>query len=189
MPLLRPGLLDGVHLAVAATAAPGVPARLAGLGASVEDVAALVELDDEAAQANVAERAPLHALVVDATVPFGDGGHDGLRRCLDAVWMIVRAVAVGALIPGQGGTVVLVAPTGSDPFAVAARDAVENLARTLSIEWARYGITLTAVCPGRETAAEDLATIVAFLVSEAGRYFSGDRLELGAVRPTARARR
>lgn len=186
MPLLRPGLLDGVRLATVGTAAPDVPVRLASLGASVEDVTPLAGLDDDAAQAYVAERAPFDALVVDATASFGDGGRDGLRGSLDAVWAIVRAVAVAALIPGEGGAVVLVAPAGTDPFAAAARDAVENLARTLSIEWARYGITLTAVCPGRETAAEDLATVVAFLVSEAGGYFSGNRLDLGGAMPRAR---
>jgi NAD(P)-dependent dehydrogenase (short-subunit alcohol dehydrogenase family) len=189
MTVLRPGLLDGVRVAAVATTAPAVVERLVALGAGVEDVTPLVGLDDEAAQALVAERAGFDALIVDAADGFGDGGRDGLRNALDAVWMTVRAVAVGALIPGSGGTVVLIAPADTDPFATAARDALENLARTLSIEWARYGITLTAVCPARDTAAADLAEVVAYLVSEAGRYFSGGRLELGLAAATARDRR
>ena len=36
----------------------------------------------------------------------------------------------------------------------AARAGLENLARTLSIEWARYAITLVAIAPGRATPAQ-----------------------------------
>jgi hypothetical protein len=52
------------------------------------------------------------------------------------------------------------------------------MARTLSIEWSRYGIRTTAVTPGAGTTAADLAGIVAYLVSTAGDYFSGARLDL-----------
>ena len=52
--------------------------------------------------------------------------------------MATRAVATGALIPAGAGKCVLIAPRPDrGPFAGAARAALENLARTLSVEWAR----------------------------------------------------
>ena len=61
-------------------------------------------------EAWAAEHAPLHALVCDARADVR--ARDGLDAALEAVWAAVRAVAVGALIPGeQGGKVILIAPT------------------------------------------------------------------------------
>ena len=68
-------------------------------------------------------------------------------------------------------------------FAQASRAALENLARTLSVEWARYGITATAITPGAATTDEQLAELVCFLVSPAGDYFSGCRFSLGVIEP------
>lgn len=182
MTLLRDGLLDGRRIALSAGHRPELADGLRRLGADPVELAALGELDDAAAEAWFAERAPWHGLVLDATAAFADGGRDGLRTALEAVWAAVRAGAVAGLIPGgQGGPIVLIAPVDDRPFATAARDALENLARTLSTEWARYGITVTAVCPGRQTAPTEVATLVAYLISEAGRYFSGCRVELGAA--------
>jgi NAD(P)-dependent dehydrogenase (short-subunit alcohol dehydrogenase family) len=61
------------------------------------------------------------------------------------------------------------------------RAGVENLARTLSVEWARHAVTVTAITPGTSTDESQLATVVAFLLSRAGDYFSGCRLDLGAA--------
>ena len=58
--------------------------------------------------------------------------------------------------------------------------ALENLARTLSVEWARYGIRTTAVLPGDGASDEELATLVAYLASPAGDYFSGCAFTPGA---------
>jgi NAD(P)-dependent dehydrogenase (short-subunit alcohol dehydrogenase family) len=81
---------------------------------------------------------------------------------------------------------VLIAPAaGAGRYADATRAGLENLARTLSIEWARYGITVTAIAPGVATRDEDIALLVAFLLSPAGDYYSGCRFELGAVEPRA----
>src|SRR5215216_4672252 len=81
----------------------------------------------------------------------------------------------------------------------AARAAVENLTRVLSIEWARFGIRLTAVAPGpfatetlrtkypaavvegvastvpvqRLGTEEEFAWMVAYLASPAGDFLSG----------------
>jgi hypothetical protein len=49
------------------------------------------------------------------------------------------------------------------------------------VEWARFGITATSIAPGPSTRDAEIATLVAFLVSPAGGYFSGCRFELGAV--------
>ncbi len=63
----------------------------------------------------------------------------------------------------------------------AARSGLENLARTLSVEWARFGLTSVAICPGTETREEQIAELVCFLHCVAGEYFSGCRFDLGAV--------
>jgi NAD(P)-dependent dehydrogenase (short-subunit alcohol dehydrogenase family) len=70
-------------------------------------------------------------------------------------------------------------------FAGAARAALENLARTLSVEWARYGITATAITPGKATTDDQIAQLVCFLVSPAGDYFSGCRFSLGVAASAA----
>jgi NAD(P)-dependent dehydrogenase (short-subunit alcohol dehydrogenase family) len=49
------------------------------------------------------------------------------------------------------------------------------------VEWARFGITAVAIVPSAATTEEELATLVAFLCSPAGSYFSGCRFDLGLV--------
>ena len=58
---------------------------------------------------------------------------------------------------------------------------LENLARTLSIEWARHGIRLVAILPGAATEADEVAELAAFLASRAWEYYSGCAFRLGAV--------
>jgi NAD(P)-dependent dehydrogenase (short-subunit alcohol dehydrogenase family) len=88
-----------------------------------------------------------------------------------AVWERVRGLAAH-----PGAQLVLVAP----PEGEAARAALENLARTLSIEWARFGIRTVCVAPRASTPDATVADVVAYLLSPAGDYFSGCRLDLGA---------
>ena len=90
----------------------------------------------------------------------------------------------------------------------AARAAVENLTRVLSIEWARFGIKLTALAAGhfatetlmtkypkpvvegvagtvplaRLGTEEEFAWLVAYLASPAGDYFSGAILTIDGAR-------
>ena len=61
------------------------------------------------------------------------------------------------------------------------RAGLENLARTLSVEWARFGITTVAVVPGAGTSDDQLAQLIAFLCSPAGAYYSGCRVDVGLV--------
>jgi NAD(P)-dependent dehydrogenase (short-subunit alcohol dehydrogenase family) len=186
--LLRPGLLEGCVVVTAGPARQPLSGALAALGADVRDLVA--DLGDEAAaDAAAASAGPADALVVDAAALFAGvavGAGDELaplRRAADGSWAAARAVANAAWIRPDGGGVagklVLVAPQpGAGPHARAARAALENMARTLSIEWSRFGIRITAVTPGAATAPEDLAGVVAYLVSPAGDYFSGCRLDL-----------
>src|SRR3954469_11889186 len=78
-----------------------------------------------------------------------------IRLNVEGTWNMTHAVATRAMIPsGRGGKVVSVtlSPHNGMPGMVhsgAARAAVENMMRTLSIEWARFGITLCALAPGQ----------------------------------------
>ena len=89
-----------------------------------------------------------------------------------------------AFIPGgRGGRIVYLAPApGAGAHAPAARAALENLARTLSIEWARHGITAVTIGAGDASRASELASLAAYLGSEAGAYFSGCMLDLAGPR-------
>ena len=52
------------------------------------------------------------------------------------------------------------------------------MARTLSIEWARFGIRPVTILPGAQSDDAAVASLVAYLASQAGDYFSGCVLEL-----------
>jgi NAD(P)-dependent dehydrogenase (short-subunit alcohol dehydrogenase family) len=162
MTLLREQLLAGRTVALEGEGLEGVASLLGRLGARVEHVGA----------------SPLDALVVSGAAAFGDGGSEGLQAALERTWTVVQAVANGAMIEGGGGgKIVLIAPpAGAGELAVAAGAALENLARTLSVEWARHRITTCAIVPG--SSDEELDELVAFLVSPAGDYFSGCRFDL-----------
>jgi citronellol/citronellal dehydrogenase len=90
----------------------------------------------------------------------------------------------------------------------AARAAVENMMRTLSVEWARFDVKLVAVAPGQfdtETlrtkypkavvenvsrtvplgrlgTEEEMAWLVAYLASPAGNFFSGCVITIDGAR-------
>jgi citronellol/citronellal dehydrogenase len=137
-----------------------------------------------------------------------------IRLNVEGTWLMTHAVATRAMIPdGRGGKIVNVtlSPHHGLPgmaHSSAARAAVENLTRVLSIEWARFGIRLTAVAPGpmatetlrtkypqpvvdgvagtvplgRLGTEEEFAWLVAYLASPAGDYFSGAVLTLDGAR-------
>jgi NAD(P)-dependent dehydrogenase (short-subunit alcohol dehydrogenase family) len=174
--LLRPGLLAGRVVAFGGGDALAPP--LAALGARV----VVLPPHDEDETMAAAVPADADALVHDLRPAFEA---DGLQASLDLAWIAVRALATSAFIPdGRGGKIVLVAPpSGLGDPAAAARAAAENLARTLSIEWARHGITTVAITPGANTDDAQLAALAAYLASPAGDYFSGARLALGEVAP------
>lgn len=196
--VLRSGLLEGTSVLVAGTTEPIAPLGVAvgeactQLGAHVHlcvpDVAdeAIV---DEMVIAAVAETGSLGLLVVDGAGLFTHGTMDGgdaraaLRRCLDVTWNVTRAAVNLAFLPVESNSptrrIVYLAPAPSaGQHAGAACAGLENLARTLSIEWARHGITLVTIAPGDTTTAGEVATLCAYLASSAGAYFSGCLLDL-----------
>lgn len=148
--MLRKGLLEGVTVAVAGDNSSVDRSR--ALGAEI--VAIDADLQDEAAVAAAVAAGGTPDTLVCAT---GD---------LDAAFIATRTVANAWIAAARGGKVVLVAPRDDAPQ----RAALENLARTLSVEWARYGIRPTAILPGSDG---DVAELVAFLASPAGDYYSG----------------
>jgi NAD(P)-dependent dehydrogenase (short-subunit alcohol dehydrogenase family) len=144
----------------------------------------------------VTESGSLDLLVVDGAGLFAQGG---LRTCLDAAWNVTRAVVNLAFLPAASSAsnrpvrgssnrselglptrrIVYVAPAPDvGEFAGAACAGLENLARTLSTEWARYGIAVVTVAPGEATGAGEVAALCAYLASPAGAYFSGCLLDL-----------
>jgi hypothetical protein len=169
MPLLRPGLLEGRAVALAGEVPELAVALLTDLGGRVMT---LPVLDEERALEWAKEAMPIDVAVCAAET-LAD---------IDTLWVAVRAVANGALIPAGAGAVVMLGPRPDETaHARAVRAALENLARTLSVEWARYGLTATAITPGSETSGDDVATLLAFLCSGAGAYYSGCRFELDPI--------
>jgi NAD(P)-dependent dehydrogenase (short-subunit alcohol dehydrogenase family) len=112
---------------------------------------------------------------------------EALRVCLDASWNVTNTVVNRAFLGEEhGGRIVYIAPPAdAGEHADAARAGLENLARTLSIEWARHVITAVAIAPGSvgpERSAVDIArevaALTAYLASRAGAYFSGCLFDL-----------
>lgn len=202
--LLRTGLLDGRSVLVvgdqpaeSSSPAGAILTACRQLGALTHECALSAhELVDgaepkvqEAVASALARLARIDLLVFDgAGLFFGAQPRDGLRVCLDTSWSVTRAVANGALLPEgdrrRGGRIVYVSPpANAGEHADGARAGLENLARTLSIEWARYAITTATIAPARvdADACAQLGALVAYLASPAGAYFSGCLLDLRGV--------
>jgi citronellol/citronellal dehydrogenase len=132
---------------------------------------------------------------------------------VQGTWQMTHAAATKAFIPqGEGKVVsITVSPHMGFPGMVhtgAARAAVENMMRTLSVEWARFGVRLVAVAVGQfdtetlrtkypkaivENVAgtvplgrlgteEEMAWLMAFLASPAGDFFSGCVITIDGAR-------
>jgi NAD(P)-dependent dehydrogenase (short-subunit alcohol dehydrogenase family) len=198
--LLRPGLLEGVSILLAGgeLASPGstlaaVNDACSGLGARVsvlDPVGAVAaegeqEAIDQAVARALAEAGSLELLVIDGGRLFAaaagekDRARAALRACLDMSWNVTRAVVNQAFqARGAGGRILYLAPPpGAGEHAEAARAGLENLARTLSVEWARHAVTVAAIAPGEDSGGE-VAALTAYLASPAGDYFSGCLLDL-----------
>ncbi|HYC82022.1 MAG TPA: SDR family NAD(P)-dependent oxidoreductase, partial [Solirubrobacterales bacterium] len=81
---------------------------------------------------------------------------------VEGTWLMTHAAATKAFIPQGGGKVlsVTLSPHNGMPGMVhsgAARAAVENMMRTLAVEWARFGIKTCALAAG-QFATETLLT-------------------------------
>jgi len=142
--ILRDGVLGGLRAVVAG--APEVGERMGALGAELRDAA------------------PLDVLVYrGAAEPLA---------ALDGAWETITRVAL-AHMTEHGGQILLLGPPPGDAHAQAARGGLENLARTLSIEWARFGVRPVTILPGAGTDPAAVAELAAFLASPAGEYYSG----------------
>jgi len=141
----------------------------------------------------------------------------GFRTVIDlnvtGTWLMTHAAATKAFIPQGGGKVISVtlSPHNGMPGMVhsgAARAAVENMMRTLAIEWARFGITTCALAAGqfatetlltkypqvvvdnversipagRTGRPEEIAWLVAYLASPAGDFISGTTITIDGAR-------
>lgn len=141
----------------------------------------------------------------------------GFRTVIDlnvqGTWLMTHAAATKAFIPQGGGKVmsVTLSPHNGMPGMVhsgAARAAVENMMRTLAVEWARFGIKLCALAAGQfatETlktkypqvvvdhleqtipagrlgTEDEFAWAVAYLASPAGDFYSGSILTIDGAR-------
>jgi NAD(P)-dependent dehydrogenase (short-subunit alcohol dehydrogenase family) len=137
-----------------------------------------------------------------------------IRLNVEGTWLVTHAVATKAMIPsGRGGKVfsVTLSPHNGMPgmaHSGAARAAVENLMRTLAVEWARFGIRLMALAAGqfetetlltkypqaivdriadtiplgRMGTEREFALLVAYLASSAGDFFSGAVITMDGAR-------
>lgn len=132
---------------------------------------------------------------------------------VQGTWLMTHAAATKAFIPQGGGKVlsVTLSPHNGMPGMVhsgAARAAVENMMRTLAVEWARFGITTCALAAGqfatetlltkypavvvenlhrsipigRAGKPEEMAWLVAYLASPAGDFVSGTTITIDGAR-------
>jgi citronellol/citronellal dehydrogenase len=132
---------------------------------------------------------------------------------VQGTWQMTHAAATKAFIPQRSGKVVSVtlSPHHGMPGMVhsgAARAAVENMMRTLAIEWARFDIRLCAVAAGqfdtevlrtkypkqvsenvartvplqRLGSPQEMAWMIAYLASPAGDFLSGCVITIDGAR-------
>ena len=141
-----------------------------------------------------------------------------IKLNVESAWLMSHTVATTCMIgrdgePSRGGKIINItlSPHHGMPGMVhsgAARAAVENMTRTLSIEWARFGIRVTAIAAGqiatdtfmtkypesvRDDAArqiplgrlgtvEEIAWQIAFLASPAGDFTTGSVITVDGSR-------
>jgi NAD(P)-dependent dehydrogenase (short-subunit alcohol dehydrogenase family) len=206
--LLPPGLLSDVSILAAYADSPVGESFAAAMREAREVLgSSLLEWPLDAGEQALAERLRggerMHLLALDAGSAFAAAAPAGeeaspraaLAACMRLSWEVTRTFAQAAIEHGGGGRIVLIAPAAGRErdgagdaaeqelaaHARAARAGLENLARTLSIEWARYAITTVAILPSPQTAAGELAALCGYLASPAGAYFSGCVLPLGRL--------
>ena len=201
-----------------------VVAEIEGFGGRAEAVA--MDIRDEEAVDALFDRALERHGRVDELLNNAGGqflspaesiSPKGFRTVIElnvvGTWLMTHAAATKAMIPQGAGKVISVtlSPHNGMPGMVhsgAARAAVENMMRTLSIEWARHGVRLCALAAGQfdtETlrtkyprevvdnvagtvplgrlgTEEEMAWLVAYLASPAGDFFSGSVLTIDGAR-------
>lgn len=195
---------------------------------ALEETIALIEDRGGAGHAkptDVRDPEQVDALVADAVTRFGrldvlvnnaagnfvaraeDISPNGWRAVhrlnVDAVWYLTRLVATRSMLPRAHGLVVFVglSPRRALPgmaHGIAARAAVDALAKTLALEWGPRGVRTVTVTPGvirteglgvygeeaiagwerevplrRLGSPEEVGSLIAFLASPGGAYITG----------------
>ncbi len=127
-----------------------------------------------------------------------------IRNNLNGTFFMTQAVANRAFIPEQRGTIVNIIANIARGFpgmihTGAARAGVENMTKTLSVEWAQHKIRVNAIAPGiirssgteqyppelvemsrqrtpmkRVGTPEEVADLVGYLASDAADYVTGE---------------
>ena len=155
---------------------------------------------------------PIDALVNNAggqfPVPAADLATKGwdavIRNNLNGTFYMTREVAIQSMIPSKKGRIVNVIANIARGFpgmvhTGAARAGVENMTKTLAVEWARHNVQVNSVAPGiilssgiaqygealiregrkripahRLGTCEEVAQLIVFLASGATQYVTGE---------------
>ncbi len=126
-----------------------------------------------------------------------------VRNNLCGTWNMTQAVATRAMLPRQSGVIVNITAQVARGFpgmmhTGAARAGVENMTKSLAVEWAMHGIRVNAVAPGvlrtsgtarypeellemarkatpmkRVGSAEEVSHLVVYLMSPAAAFVTG----------------
>jgi citronellol/citronellal dehydrogenase len=127
-----------------------------------------------------------------------------IRNNLNGTFYMTREVAVASMIPQRRGRIVNVIANVARGFpgmvhTGAARAGVDNMTKTLAVEWAQYGIGVNSVAPGiirstgtdeypaelvemsrqrtpmkRLGTSEEVAELCAYLASDAASFVTGE---------------
>ena len=171
-----------------------------------------VEQVGKFADAILGELGPVDVLVNNAGGQFPTAaetltpkGWDAvIRNNLNGTFYVTREVAVTSMIPKQRGRIVNIIANVARGFpgmvhTGAARAGVDNMTKTLAVEWAQHGIAVNAIAPGiiRSTGTdryppellelsrtrtpqkrlgtpEEVAELCAYLASEAAAFVTGE---------------